>query len=62
MLRLHDVQERVGLKRAMIYRLIQRSQFPSPLKFGRASRWRKEEVDKWVRDNWNKPDKKPDKI
>ncbi len=45
----------VGLKRAMIYRLIQADRFPKPHKFGKASRWLKSEAEAWAKQNWRLP-------
>ncbi|MDJ6851834.1 AlpA family phage regulatory protein, partial [Salmonella enterica] len=32
------------------YRLISESRFPAPIKLGRSSRWRKSEVESWMRE------------
>ena len=48
LLRISDVQQRVNLTRSHIYRLMATGDFPQPLKFGRASRWRSDELDAWV--------------
>lgn len=48
LLRLDDVKRRVGLSRAMIYRL-QAQGFPKPIKLtGKSSAWVKSEVDAWI--------------
>lgn len=48
LLRIVEVEELVGLKRAMIYRLIQRGEFPRQYKpGGYASRWNEAEVRAW---------------
>lgn len=48
LLRINEVEEIVGLKRAMIYRLIQRGNFPKQYKPGGfASRWNEAEVRAW---------------
>ena len=52
MIDLKEVMPIVGLKRAMIYRLIQSNRFPKPHKFGKASRWVKVDVEAWAAKNW----------
>lgn len=48
LLRIVEVEEIVGLKRAMIYRLIRRGEFPRQYKpGGHASRWDEAEVRAW---------------
>lgn len=48
-LRVAQVQERTGLARSSIYYLIQRGEFPPPLKLGRrASGWRESEIEEWI--------------
>lgn len=48
LLRIAEVEEIIGLKRAMIYRLIQRGAFPKQYKPGGfASRWSEAEVQAW---------------
>ena len=48
LLRIAEVEEIVGIKRAMIYRLIQRGTFPQQYKpGGYASRWSESEVTAW---------------
>ena len=48
LLRLEAVEEIVGLKRTMIYRLIRRGDFPQQYKpGGHASRWSEAEVIAW---------------
>ncbi|WP_416463242.1 helix-turn-helix transcriptional regulator [Sphingomonas sp. VDB2] len=48
LLRINEVEAIVGLKRAMIYRLIQRGEFPKQYKpGGHASRWDAAEVRAW---------------
>jgi prophage regulatory protein len=50
LLKISEVEEIVGLKRAMIYRLIQRDDFPRQFKpGGHASRWSEAEVVAWLR-------------
>lgn len=47
LIRVTDVCEIVGLKRAAIYQRIARGDFPPPVKIGRASRWPEEQVLAW---------------
>ena len=48
-LRLPDVMDRVGLGSSFIYLLIQRGEFPKPIKIGaRAVAWIEPEVDVWI--------------
>jgi predicted DNA-binding transcriptional regulator AlpA len=37
-----------GLTDKWFYRLISEGDFPKPIKMGRASRWLKSEVEKWM--------------
>ena len=51
LIRLPQVESLTGLKRAHIYGLARRGQFPKPLKVGaRASAWRESLVRQWVAD------------
>jgi len=48
-LRLPDVIERVGLKRASIYSHIAQGSFPKPISLGaRAVGWLESEIDAWI--------------
>jgi prophage regulatory protein len=48
-LRLPVVMDRVGLGSSFIYLLIQRGEFPKPIKIGaRAVAWIEPEVDVWI--------------
>ena len=48
LLRLPAVESLTGLKRAHLYGLARRGQFPKPLKIGaRASAWRASQVHEW---------------
>ena len=50
-LRIKTVCERTGLSRSTIYSLIQRGQFPQPIRLGaRASAWNSDEVEAWQRE------------
>jgi prophage regulatory protein len=51
LLRLGDVQRRVGLRRSTIYDLVRRGAFPPPIRLGcRCSAWVGVEVDRWIVD------------
>ena len=51
LIRLPQVESLTGLKRAHIYGLARRGQFPKPIKVGtRASAWRESLVRQWVQD------------
>lgn len=52
LLKMPEVENIVGLKRAMIYRLVKAGKFPKPWKpGGYASRWLQSEVMAW-REQW----------
>lgn len=38
----------VGMSRRWIYRATSAGEFPSPIKIGRATRWRRADLDAWV--------------
>ena len=49
LLKLTQVEQRVGLKHSAIYRLMRAGRFPEPLKISsRCVRWRSDEIDAWV--------------
>jgi prophage regulatory protein len=49
LLRLPSVESLTGLKRAHIYNLAKKGEFPRPLKIGaRASAWRETQVQAWI--------------
>lgn len=49
MLRLKQVQSRVGLSRSSIYQRIQEGSFPAPIALGkRAVAWDSTEIDAWI--------------
>jgi len=49
LLRRPDVEARVGLRRAWIYHLMQRGEFPLPVRLGdRAVAWRESDVAAWI--------------
>lgn len=48
------VNERVGLCRSYIHKLISKGQFPQPIKLGqRASGWLESEIDAWLEERIN---------
>ncbi|MHB1285186.1 MAG: helix-turn-helix transcriptional regulator [Leptospirillum sp.] len=48
-LKIHQVVEIVGISRSSVYNMVQRNDFPKPLKLGsRSSGWLKSEVDAWI--------------
>jgi prophage regulatory protein len=52
-LRRRDVEAVIGLRRSQLYAMIQRGEFPKPVKLGTgptgAVGWVKSEVEEWVR-------------
>lgn len=49
LLRIGDVERRVGFSAAEIYRQISAGNFPAPIKFGkRAVRWPESEINNWI--------------
>lgn len=50
LIRRKEVERRVGFKRAYIYKMIARGDFPRPVKIGkRAVAWVEATVDDWIR-------------
>ena len=50
-LRLSEVQERVGLERTSIYKMMGEGKFPKPVNtLGRNVAWLDSEVDEWMMD------------
>ena len=48
-LRLREVMARTGLGRSMVYELIGKKQFPTPINLGvRAVGWLASEIDAWI--------------
>lgn len=43
-----EVKIQVGFGSSYIYELIQRGEFPGPVKVGNASRWRQSEIQAWI--------------
>ena len=48
LLRAAEVMDRCGIGRTMLYGLIKAGAFPAPVKVGRGSRWRSDEIDRWI--------------
>ena len=49
LMRLADVEDRVGIRRSAIYRWMNDGRFPKPLRVGpRAVRWRESVVQEWI--------------
>lgn len=49
LLRWKEVQQRVGICRSQAHALIQKAEFPAPIKLGaRASAWLEAEIDQWI--------------
>ena len=49
MLRREEVEERVGISRSAIYRLMRAGEFPAPTRVGlRAVRWRESDLEAWL--------------
>ncbi|CAI1016793.1 MULTISPECIES: helix-turn-helix transcriptional regulator [Serratia] len=42
------ITEFTGLSNKWFYKLIQKGEFPKPIKLGRSSRWLISEVEQWV--------------
>ncbi len=48
-LRINEVAKYVGLHRSTVYRMINRNEFPAPLRLGpNAIGWRREEIEEWI--------------
>lgn len=48
-LRINEVAKYVGLHRSTVYRMIDRKEFPAPLRLAPNSvGWLREEIDEWV--------------
>ncbi|KAF1717913.1 transcriptional regulator [Pseudoxanthomonas yeongjuensis] len=51
LIRLPEVIARCGVGRTTIYEMINRVEFPAPVKIGpRSSAWPQNEVDRWIED------------
>lgn len=50
-LRMKDVLKRTGLTRSPLYRMINKGQFPSPVKIGvKSIAWPESSVNQWIED------------
>lgn len=43
-----DIAAHLGISRSGVYSLMRSSQFPAPIKIGRLSRWKRQEVIQWL--------------
>lgn len=51
LLKLHHVEERVGMKKSSIYAAIKVGTFPAPVSLGaRSSAWVEMEIEQWIQD------------
>lgn len=48
LVRLPEIIRIIGVSRPTVYRLIERGEFPKPIKQGRTSAWPSEEVDAYM--------------
>ncbi|WP_416412991.1 AlpA family transcriptional regulator [Pantoea sp. App145] len=49
LIRLRDVMAKTGFKRAWIYKLMDRNEFPQSVKLGiRSVAWVESEIDEWI--------------
>ena len=54
LIRLRDVMHKTGMKRAWIYKLMKRNQFPQSIKLGiRSVAWVESEIDEWISEKIN---------
>lgn len=47
--RVADILEITGFCRSTLYKLINKGDFPAPLKIGRASVWKAETINEWLK-------------
>lgn len=45
-----EVFRLLQISSALFYRLVREGEFPKPIKIGRASRWRRADVERWLSD------------
>jgi predicted DNA-binding transcriptional regulator AlpA len=50
LLKLRDVENRVGRKRSSIYALITQGRFPSPVMVNKQNRWSSSAIEKYISD------------
>ena len=56
-LRAKDVKEKTGLPESTLYMMINRDQFPAPIRLGaRTTGWIEEEIDDWLVEKINERD------
>ena len=48
LLRLNAVMDRTGCKRAKLYQLVSRGEFPKPIKIDSCAHWPESVIDGWV--------------
>lgn len=58
LLRLKEVQERVGMSKTTIYDRIKANTFPAPVHLGTMAAWVESEVDAWIHDRISERDSK----
>ena len=49
LLTIKEVIQTVDFKKSTIYKFIKQKKFPKPLKFGKSSRWKKSEIEIWIK-------------
>jgi len=49
LLTIKEVVQIIGFKKSTIYKFIRENKFPQPLKFGKSSRWKKSEIELWIK-------------
>lgn len=54
MMNINQLCNYLGCKRNAIYCNIKKGNLPAPFKIGKLSRWVKEDVDRWIRNNNSK--------
>ncbi len=56
LLRLKEVQDRVGMSKTTIYDRVRTKSFPAPVHLGTMAAWVESEVDAWILDRINDRD------
>jgi prophage regulatory protein len=56
LLRLKEVQDRVGISKTTIYDRVKAKSFPAPVHLGTMAAWVESEVDAWILDRINDRD------
>lgn len=54
MMNINELCKYLGCARNAIYCNIKKGNLPAPMKIGKLSRWVKEDVDQWIKDNNSK--------